>query len=320
MNILKKLAKILCVTVISVIALLLIIKVGEKIVYFDFYSNAQREFKIPGLSDGFVPQGLDYDADSSKYLTCGYSTKGASCVYIVDEKGGGAVKCELKNADGTDYTGHTGGIAHSGDYVYITAEDGLDVFRYSDIMSGGSAAVTGTFKTGIDPAYCHIEDGCIYIGSFYREGNYETPARERITTPSGDENTSLIEVYELDASAEYGIITDAVCGYSAPGLVQGMCFDENGRMVLSTSYGFASSHLYVYDCTAEPSGEIEINGSVTNLFYLDSGSLVETVKAPPMSEEIILRDGRIIIMTESASNKYVFGKFMSGNYAYGIRL
>ena len=39
-----------------------------------------------------------------------------------------------------------------------------------------------------------------------------------------------------------------------------------------------------------------------------------------MSEEIILKDGRIVIMTESASNKYIFGKITSGRRIYGYEM
>jgi hypothetical protein len=37
-----------------------------------------------------------------------------------------------------------------------------------------------------------------------------------------------------------------------------------------------------------------------------------------MSEEIVYKDGLIYIMTESASNKYIFGKFMSGYNCYAM--
>ena len=39
-----------------------------------------------------------------------------------------------------------------------------------------------------------------------------------------------------------------------------------------------------------------------------------------MSEEIVYKDGRIYIMTESASNKYIFGKFMSGIEVYSYKV
>ena len=61
--------------------------------------------------------------------------------------------------------------------------------------------------------------------------------------------------------------------------------------------------------------EFEINN--IPLYYLDSSCLVNEVKAPPMSEELVCLDGRIIVFCESACNKYVFGKLTTGYDIYG---
>ena len=77
-------------TVIGVVAVILILfSVGEKIVFASFYANATQEMKTPGVSDGFVQQGLDYIEDKDVYLTCGYmkNSSKASRIYIFDKKG-----------------------------------------------------------------------------------------------------------------------------------------------------------------------------------------------------------------------------------------
>jgi hypothetical protein len=142
----------------------------------------------------------------------------------------------------------------------------------------------------------------------------------RLTTPAGDSNTALMTVFDIDDSAEFYINPTPTAAYSLTGLVQGMTFTEN-RIVLSTSYGLASSHLYFYDTSKITEGQFTVNNTTVPLYYLDSASLVETVTAPPMSEEIVYKDGYIYIMTESASNKYIFGKLMSGVnlYAYKVQ-
>ena len=300
----KILLRVLCIILAAVLVFLLCFHFGEKIRYRSFYKNAEVMFKTPGTGDGFVQQGLCYDDDSDLYIVCGYMGKGASRVYTVD-KDGKRRFCELKDGKGADYCGHTGGVARFGDYIYITGDDGLDVFSFADIRDKSEAKLIGSFKTGSDPAYCH------------REGNYETPAHERITTPAGDRNTSVVYIFSLNAEADLGIDGKPVSALSTPGLVQGMCFDAKGRAVLSTSYGLAASHLYVYDLAKADEGTLEVDGKKLDIKYLDSKSLVETVEAPPMSEEIILKDGRIVIMTESASNKYIFGKITSGRRVYG---
>ena len=66
----------------------------------------------------------------------------------------------------------------------------------------------------------------------------------------------------------------------------------------------------------EKTGTTEWLGTQVPLIWLDETSLVKTVKAPPMAEEIAFRNGRILILTESASNLYLFGKFTGAGTLY----
>ena len=313
--------KVAACILLSVIILFLGIKVGEKFAFAGFYNRARVELPIPGTNSGFIGQGLDYVEDEDVFLSCGYSAKKGDCsmVYIM-RMDGSSKKTALKNADGSNYTGHTGGIAHYKDYCYITGEDGCDVFPLADILAGGEAKKVGEIHSpeGHDPAYVVIRGDRLYEGSFYRAGNYETPENERIVTPAGDKNTSLIYEYKLDDSATFCVDETPIAAYSATGLVQGMTFTED-EIVLSTSYGLAASHLKYYNLSAAQCENKTIGENTLPLYYLDSSCLTRNVTAPPMSEEIVYKGGRIYIMTESASNKYIFGKFMSGNYMYSYK-
>ena len=316
------LLKVLACIVIIIAILLIGIRVGEKFAFASFYNNAKRELPIPGINGGFVGQGLDYIEEEDVFITCGYSAKKgeASSVYVIKTDGTN-VKCALKNADGSNYKGHTGGVAHYKNFCYITGADGCDVFALSDILAGGEAKKIGEIKSpaGHDPAYVTVHGGKLYEGSFYRAGNYETPENERITTPCGDNNTAIIYVYDLDDNAEFCVNQTPKAAYSTTGLVQGMCFTDT-QLVLSASYGFAASHLKYYDLSRISQPEKKTIGDHTlDLYYLDGSCLERDVTAPPMSEEIVYKDGRIFIMTESASDKYVFGKFMSGRYMYSFK-
>ena len=322
-NPLEIIIKVVLTVVSVVVVLLATVKGGEKLVYLKFYRNAERGLPIPGINDKFVGQGLDYLESENVFLACGYSSeKGAASSVYVMRMDGKSQKTELKNADGTNYTGHTGGVAHYKDYCYITGENGLDVFMLSDVLSGGAAEKIGEIAApeGHDPAFVTIRGGKLYEGSFYRAGNYETPADERITTPSGDENKALIYVYNINDGAEFCVDPTPTAAYSITGLVQGMEIIET-QFVLSTSYGLASSHLLFYDTEKLASPERKtVCGNELDVYYLDSSCLVHSVTAPPMSEEIVFKDGKIYIMCESASDKYIFGKFTSGKYMYGYRL
>ena len=322
MKILKRILFVLAIVLGALLVLLLALKAGERIIYRGFYSHADKEFKIPGLGSDCVPQGLDYIPEKETFLMCGYQSKeGASRVYLIDKKGKSTF-VELKNQDGTDYTGHTGGISHFDQFVYITGENGLDVFLLEDLLSGKeSIQKVGEVPVFLDPAWCYIYEDYILAGSFYEPGSYETPGEQRITTPAGDQNTSLVTVFRLDATQPMGVDPIPMAAISTPDRVQGFCVTDTGEVAISTSWALNSSYLHLYDAEKlTPAGKYTINGVEVPLVYMDSAASTRSVKAPPMAEGILCLDGRIYVLNESASNKYIFGKLLSGKNLYSYDL
>lgn len=309
-----------------VLVLLLGIKAGEKIRYASFYKNADKEFSMPGRNDNLVQQGMVYLEDRNVFLICGYmSDNTASRVYVVSEDGEVLSHTALTEADGTDYLGHTGGIEVYGDCVYITNgtkevdhKGTLDVFSLTEILDGKERTPSvGSVLTYNNPAFCHIYNGYMLVGEFYREIDYETRASHRIKTPAGDANTALITVFRLDDSP-LGISSAPVAGITTGGAVQGMTTLDGREIVLSTSWGLSTSHLYFYDMEkiTQTEGLCEIDGNTIPVYHLDSAALIETAELPPMAEGLVYKDGKIFVLNESACNKYIYGKFMSGNHLY----
>ncbi len=319
----KWILRIFIVLLLTVFIILSGFALGERIMFFSFYSNSDRYQPIPALWDGYIPQGYCLVENEDFRLSCGYMKDGgASRIYIIPNDGSDASFAQMKCADGSIDTSHTGGIAVMGDFVYVTEATGCEVFSLSDITDGDGVATAKDFvKTINDPAYCYVENGILYTGSFYREGNYETPAEHRITTPAGDKNMAIISAYRLDPESgkAYSETPDFVI--STVGLAQGMAIIDNTKIAIATSYGLAKSHIYVYDTQKATVSEegFCVNGVSVPLTYLDSSCLEADIVAPPMAEQIIYEDGVIYIMNESASMKYLFGKLTSGSYVYGYR-
>ena len=61
--------KVVMTIVLVIVMLLALVKVGERLFFTPFYSNAQAEFKIPGLSEGYIPQGLELVTITSQKLS-----------------------------------------------------------------------------------------------------------------------------------------------------------------------------------------------------------------------------------------------------------
>lgn len=338
MSFLKKkpvrIALITLAIILGVIAVLLAgLKIGERIIFREFYKDAEKEFKMPGVNDGLVQQGICYIPEKELFLVAGYmSDNSASRVYVVSEDGKVLNKVSLKNQDGTDYLGHTGGIEFYGNYVYITDgtkekgyNGGLDVFPLDEMLNGkNEVKKLGRVTTYNNPAYCHIYDGYLFVGEFYKENDYETLDSHRITTPNGDKNTALITVFKLGGEGNFSVAEKPCAAISTTGAIQGMYILDGKEIVLSSSWGLSKSKLYFYDLLLIESdlGNVLIDGNSVSLYHLDSKCLKKTLEAPPMAEEMVYIDDEIYILNESASKKYIFGKFLSGNnlYSYEYKL
>ena len=204
----------------------------------------------------------------------------------------------------------------------------------------------GTVKTYNSPAHTYTFDynGERYIlaGSYHKDETvYLTPEHEKFTTPAGDKNTSVMTVFKLDENAEFGINPTPLALISAREMIQGICITPDGQMVISSSWGLATSNLFFYDLSKVQSTVLDKHeGTITYgdledenanryeedfsfenvpVYFVDSSCLVNTVVAPPMSEELVCKDGMIIVFCESACNKYMFGKISTGYSTYGYK-
>ncbi|MBQ9081683.1 MAG: hypothetical protein IJY26_03500 [Clostridia bacterium] len=291
-----------------------------------YYSASEKAFEIPDLNAGFIPQGMRYDERQKGFFITGYSnTEEASPVYIVKDESVKSVR--LLKEDGSAYTGHCGGIAVFNDYVYIAGGSGncLYIYSYSEIINaeeGAGVVCKGKFslKTSnndyLGASFVTVYGNKMVVGELYRAQNYPTLPSHKITTSAGDYNQAIALEFSLSADAQFGIEPTPTSAYSLPDQVQGMCFAE-GKIYLSTSYGVAFSHILEYTESALTNeGQISLLGTELPLFSLDSASLSKDYKIAPMSGGIVMLDGELYVMCESASDKYIFGKFTGAQWCY----
>lgn len=325
--------RLLLVVLCSLLALILLVLFGGcayfRLPVLSYYRASEKAFRIPGLSDGLIPQGLDYDERTDLFWVGGYCTDGsASPVYLVRRSDGSLYKTlYLASPSGEDFCGHAGGLTVVGDYVYVAggADCCLYVYSCDEMMTaedGASVRSLGCFETGTGEDALHVSfvsfDGrYVYAGEFYRDPNYLTPSSHHKVTPSGESHQALALAYEVVADGGvFGLRSEPSFGMTLPDMVQGMCFEEE-RVYLSTSWGASFSRLYEYSFghLGEPE-ELSLFGSVIPLYHLDSSAMTGEWKWPPMAEEIVFADGKLYTMCESASAKYQFGKLTSAQWCY----
>lgn len=278
-------------------------------IYSDFYNVRENLGTIPGLNDGFTPQGICVNEENEVYLMTGYQKDHTSSrIYITNGDDYNRYVLLLKE-DNTPFTQHNGGIATTNDKVYISTDSKIYILDLNVLLNKETKTmIMDTYvEVNNEASFVFSNDEHLYVGEFTGAGSYST--NHSIQTNDGTYNAILTK-YSLSDLAT------PLCIYSIRDKVQGMAMNEEGDIVLSTSYGLKDSMFYKYDNENITDPKKTFEG--VPLYYLDNPS--KTLKAPPMSEDMDYSNGKWITYTESACDKYVFGKFFFATYFYGFTL
>jgi len=197
---------------------------------------------------------------------------------------------------GAPFTGHAGGIAATGDRIYLFAmldNDGsysVAVLSLDNLPVSGShdVAVEETVFLPVTPSFLNYSQGFLWVGNFYHpSADYDLSPEIPYTTSSADgEYGCYILGYRL---GKEGLVVPAGEAYPIPDLVlaapdkiQGMV-RLPGDVVLSQSYGRKNnSALLVYDLAADaPDTTLDICGHAVPAYVLDSLRLRESFPLCP---------------------------------------
>ena len=297
------LLKGLVILIVAILCLALLLVGGLNIakfpIYSEYYSMEETLCTNPGLDDGFVCQGICVSEENGVILVSGYmADKSNSRIYVTDFESN-FYFVELTRNGGEKYTGHAGGIALTGDTVYISNGSKLYVFSLTDVLNaknGEKVDIGEGVKVSSAASFVYADEEYVYIGEF------NNPAEEQKEHIYG-ENHSIIEKYSHDD------LENPVKIYSIGDYAQGVCFTPDGKVILSTSYGLTSTVYYVYnEADATDTGEM-LDGAPVYML----GECVREIKGPAMGEDLDYYNGKVITLTESASNKYIFGKLFFAN-------
>lgn len=317
----KGIIKKTIIITLSIIALfLIIVNMCFRIPVKDYLSNSKNVFKIPQINDGYIGQGVYYDRASGDFYLTGYMKDGsASPIYIIDGQTKKLVKT-VKMADdkGNPYAGHSGGIALYNGKVYVTNVENDDfsllVFDPSDIRSAEDNQLVSYINKislsdandFITPCFLTVDEDHLIIGEFYRDNNFLTSMNHKIEHNKGVYNALAVAVDIVDDTVI------PIYAYSIDDCIQGMCIDNN-KIYLSSSYGLAFSHIYTYEKPKNFYTFRMILGKDIPIYLLNEDKLISDKKISPMSEEIDIVSDKMYIMTEAASDKYIFGKLIGLN-------
>jgi len=299
---LKIAAKVALIVLASLLALIILVIGGLNIakfaIYKEYYSIKTDICKNPGLSDGFICQGIAASEKNGVILVSGYmKDHSASRIYIttLDNE---SHYVTLKQGD-KSFTGHAGGIAATESTVYIASDERIYTLPLRDVLNaqnGASVDVGEGVAVNNSASFVYTDDNYLYVGEFHDGGKYNINGHEYDTAEGT--HYAICSQYSLDD------ITAPVKVYSIHDKVQGICFTPDGKVVMSTSYGLSSSGYYVYKLD----GATDSGKTLDGVPVYQPDKLEKEIKGPAMAEGLDYYDGKVITLTESASNKYIFGK------------
>ena len=288
-----------------------------------FLKKAEVGFVIPGLAEGYIPQGICFDEAHDCYLISGYYEDDTpSRICLVGADGTLRKSVSVITPGGKLSTGHFGGIATSGDLIYIANTDNLYVLRWPALTAAEESVQAEASLQTCLPATSGAEvvDGVLWLTQFQENSGKAIKAAEPVySTKGGHKLYARADAYVLDAQAPCGIreanIVDGTAypdkAIAIPPEVQGMTFSPDGRLVFSCSYGrTVRSIISVYaDVTQRKPDETLTMGDVlVPLYHCRLIDRKATYTAPPMLQEVcVAKDGRLCFLSEAGATKYRCG-------------
>lgn len=325
----KKTLIIIGIVLGSIIGLFLLLYFILFLIGLGKYGEARDERKyvceVPEINSGWAPQGIAYTGE--EYIQTGYDGDNNVVLYI--GKNESFKRVVVTDADGKTAKGHAGGVACTKNNVYIANDNALlllELDKLKAAASGGKVAVAQVIPVDNRAAYCFSDDEHLYVGEFYRAGNYETEQAHHYTTPEKEDNKAIVSCYRVD---EFGMICeDGVQPYpeyciSVTGLVQGFAV-KDGVYMLSRSYGLADSDLQYHSAPIDANTKIKVSFKKNEaaqekevpLYYLGGKTLFRSLTLPSFSEDITIAGDRVVVTNEASANKYFVGKLFNASKVY----
>lgn len=288
------------------------------------YTGYTELAAIPETENGYVPQGYCCCEAAGAYVISYYHDEKASILSFIDAETGQRTKTlHLQNADGTDFTGHAGGLADGGANLYLCS--GNSIYRFSletigTLPDGGTLVLDSFVDTDVRCSYIHCDGTYLYAGEFYTyypDARYGTDETHHMQMSMTEIHFSRLNAYALEAlnaafDAGNGMIPIPAFACTTPNLVQGMARTADGGFALSTSYGRnTDSHLLYYtDVTVrEPAYYLTVPGGEVPVYALTKDTQTQSLRLPPLLEGIDVKDGAVTGIFESGAQKYSDGKF-----------
>lgn len=288
--------------------------------YSEFFDIARPVLFIPGLYEGFVPQGLCYSPENELLIISGYYPEQAcaSRLAVIDNRTGELVlSVGLLYADGEEYFGHAGGVACSENTVFVTSEENAYYVSLSTLKNAENNAnikFEGSFKLLTRGSFANCQDGVLWIGDFVEDKKSQRESAKNITTlSSGETLYAWCEGYKLfkgkpdeSRKTEDGGIAPN-CILAIPLEIQGMTRLSGGEFVFSSSFGRKNDSKIIVceDVFLKDAHETKTIGELSvPVFCFSEDTILKEYNAIPMSQGIDVVGDKLFLLFESGADIY----------------
>lgn len=282
---------------------------------YPVYSKiAKQEFEIPGLNEGFVPQGMCFVEEQNIWLITGYMGQENlnSRIYVVNPENQQQEKYfYITNTSENMIKSHFCGIANYNNIVWL-ATDGyilkMNLQDIIDVENEGYVKIVSEFDTKTGADFIFANEKYLWVGDFYRDGYSSVPSSHTVKINDLEINKAIALQFEINTNEINGFNEIPISVLSLPNQVQGFVQTSNGQIILSTSYSIPNSIIYIYDegIVLEDKETLSLEFGDIPLKVCCQENLIKKIEAPAMSEGIDIVDNRVYILYESACNKYKF--------------
>ncbi len=289
---------------------------GDKRIDYEDYTEYPCE--VPGLEDGFIPQGICFVEKMGMFAISGYmpedsnGNKQFSRIYFVNPETN-----ESKMFIIDDFTGHAGGIACDGNDLWISsggsASSNGKIYHFTLDMfaseNGSSVNYDGYFSVPVKGSVLYCDGEKLWVSEFYNNDKDSNKVNEKHHYGSNHAWSCGYDLpIDVDYSAKEKLVPDVVL--SIPDKVQGMAITADGEVVFSTSYGRRNnSKMYVFESYTEwNTNTVNVFDNDVTLYVAKKKNRVISFKMPTLMEGIDYHDGKLYIVFESGAMTYADAK------------
>lgn len=285
---------------------------GDKKVDYENYTEYPCE--VPGLEDGFIPQGICFVESMGMFAISGYMPNDAdgnkqfSRIYFVNPENG---ESKMFIIDG--FTGHAGGIASNGNDVWISSGGSSStngkIYHFTVDMfageSGSSVNYDGYFSVPVKGSVLYCDGEKLWVSEFYNNDKDSNKVNKEHHYGS---NHAWSCGYDLPLSVDYSakekLVPDVIL--SIPDKVQGMTTTDNGEVIFSTSYGRRNnSKMHIFEPFTEwNSNNVTVFDTDVTIYVAKKKNRIIRFKMPTLMEGLDYYDGKLYVIFESGAKAY----------------